>query len=53
MGRALKDKSNILESIFLGEGMNKKYILYAIADKLLKDIEFKNIEIKGIKWFIQ
>ena len=49
IGRALKDKSNILEPMFLGEGMDKKYILYAIADKLLKDIEFRNIQIKGIK----
>lgn len=49
LGRASKDKTNVLEPMFLGEGMEKKYILFAIADAVFRDIENKKITIKGIR----
>lgn len=49
LGRADKDKTNILDPMFLGEGMEQKYILYAIADRVFRDIENGKIQIKGIK----
>lgn len=48
-GRAMKPKTNVLSPMTLGEGMDKKYILYALADKVFRDIENGLITIKGIK----
>lgn len=35
--------------MFLGEGMNKKFILYSIADHVFNNIENGKTIIKGIK----
>lgn len=48
-GRALKEKTNLTPDTELGKGMNKKYILHAIADNLLLQIERGVIVIKGVK----
>lgn len=47
-GRALKPKTNLID-MELGKGLDRKFILYAIADDLFKKIERGIIEIKGIK----
>lgn len=48
IGRANKDKTNLLD-MEIGKGMDKKYILEAIADDLLTRIEKGIIKIKGVK----
>ena len=48
IGRALSDKTNLVDMI-VGIGMDKKYILYAIAEQILRQIGSGTIQIKGIK----
>ena len=48
VGRAMKDKTNLTPDMVMGIGMDKKYILYAIADHHLKVISDGNV-VKGIK----
>lgn len=48
-GRALSDKTNLITDMVCGIGMDKKYILYAIAENLFRRIERGQIEIKGVK----
>ena len=47
-GRALSDKTNLVDMI-IGLGMDRKYILYAIAEQLFREIGSGKIQIKGIK----
>ena len=47
-GRAVNDRTNMVE-MKCGFGMDKKYIVYAIADNLAKQIDNGKIVIKGIK----
>jgi len=47
-GRALNDKTN-LTTMLVGLGMDKKFILYAIAEDLLRKVSEGKIEIKGVK----
>lgn len=47
-GRALNNRTNLTPDMICGIGMNKKYILYAIADHWLKVITNGGLEIKGI-----
>ncbi len=47
-GRALKDKTNLTPDMVMGIGMDKKYILYAIAEHTFKVIG-DGKAIKGIK----
>lgn len=47
-GRALNNKTNVLE-MQVGFGMDKKFILHAIADNIINRIEWGEIVIKGIK----
>lgn len=47
-GRALTDRTNLLD-MTMGIGMDKKYILHAIADNLIQEIEEGKIVIKGVK----
>ena len=46
--RALSDKTNLVDMI-IGLGMDRKYILYAIAEQLFREIGSGKIQIKGIK----
>lgn len=48
LGRANKESTNLVD-MKLGKGLDKKFILYAIAEDLLKKIERGIIEIKGVK----
>lgn len=48
LGRAMKEKTNLID-MELGRGMDKKYILYSVADSILVQIERGIIPIKGIK----
>lgn len=48
-GRAMNLKTNLTPEMVMGLGMSRKYILYAIAENLLKRIEAGTIQIKGIK----
>lgn len=48
-GRACKKNMLEKENMICGQGMDKKYILYAIADNLFKRIESGTVEIKGVK----
>lgn len=47
-GRALKAKTNLVD-MQMGKGMDKKYILYAIANQLITEIVEGKTEIKGVK----
>lgn len=47
-GRAVSNRTNMLE-MQCGFGMDKKYIVYAIADNLAKQIDNGKFVIKGIK----
>lgn len=47
-GRANSDRTNLV-TMEVGKGMNKKYILYAVAEDILRQLERGRIEIKGIK----
>ena len=47
-GRAMSDKTNLVD-MNLGRNMDKKYILYAIAEQLFREIESGKIQIKGVK----
>lgn len=47
-GRAVNDRTNMVE-MQCGFGMDKKYIVYAIADNLAKQIDNGKFVIKGIK----
>lgn len=47
-GRAVSDRTNMVE-MQCGFGMDKKYIVYAIADDLAKQIDNGKFVIKGIK----
>ena len=47
-GRALSDKTNLVDMV-MGIGMDRKYILYAIAEQLFREIGSGKIQIKGIK----
>ena len=47
-GRALSDKTNLVD-MTIGVGMDRKYILYAIAEQLFREIGSGKIQIKGIK----
>lgn len=49
VGRALKPKTNLTPDMEVGKGMDKKYILYAIAEDALKRIEKGTLVIKGIR----
>lgn len=49
IGRAMSDKTNMVD-MYLGEGMqNKKYILYAIAEQLFRELSSGTRKIKGVK----
>lgn len=48
IGRANSPRTNLLE-MQCGEGMDKKFILYAIADNILGKIERGVIDIKGVR----
>lgn len=48
IGRAMSDRTNLID-MEVGEGMDEKYILYAIAEHLIRKIEFGSIKIKGVK----
>ncbi len=48
-GRALKEKTNLTPDTELGKGLDKKYILHAIADNLFLKIERGVLKIKGVK----
>ena len=47
-GRAMSDKTNLAD-MNLGRNMDKKYILYSIAEQLFREIESGKIQIKGVK----
>lgn len=47
-GRAMSDKTNLVD-MSLGRNMDKKYILYSIAEQLFREIESGKIQIKGVK----
>lgn len=47
-GRAVSDRTNMVE-MQCGFGMDKKYVVYAIADDLAKQIDNGKFVIKGIK----
>lgn len=47
-GRAMSDKTNLVD-MNLGRNMDKKYILYSIAEQLFREIESGKIQIKGVK----
>ena len=47
-GRALADRTNLAD-MTVGIGMDKKYILYAIVEHFVRQIERGSIEVKGIK----
>jgi len=49
LGRALKEKTNLTPDMTLGNGMDKKYILYAIAEEIIRNIDRGLVVIKGIK----
>lgn len=48
LGRATNDRTNLVDMV-VGRGMKEEYILYAIADNLIKKFERGLIEIKGVK----
>ncbi len=48
-GRAIKEKTNLTPNTELGKGLDKKYILHAIADNLFLKIERGVLKIKGVK----
>ena len=48
LGRAMNDRTNLTSDMVMGIGMDKKYILYAIAENWLKVISKGGI-VKGIK----
>lgn len=48
-GRAFKEKTNLTPDTELGKGLDKKYILHAIADNLFLKIERGVLKIKGVK----
>lgn len=49
IGRAMSDKTNMVD-MYLGEGMqNKKYILYSIAEQLFRELNSGTRQIKGVK----
>lgn len=48
LGRAMSDRTNLVD-MEVGEGMDKKFILYAIAEHLIKRIEGGSLKIKGIR----
>lgn len=48
LGRALKDKTNLAEDMYMHDSMKQKYILYAIAEHYLKVLSDGKI-IKGVK----
>ena len=49
IGRAMSDKTNMVD-MYIGEGMqNKKYILYAIAEQLFRELSSGTRKIKGVK----
>lgn len=48
LGRAMNDRTNLTFDMVMGIGMDKKYILYAIAEHWLKVISKGGI-VKGIK----
>ena len=48
LGRAMKDKTNLTPDMVMGVGMDKKYILYAIAEHFLKVVSDGKV-VKGIK----
>lgn len=49
IGRATNERTNLTPDMVMGIGMDKKFILYAIAEDILKRIERGSIQIKGIK----
>lgn len=48
-GRAVKERTNLTPDTELGKGLDKKYILHAIADNLFLKIERGVLKIKGVK----
>lgn len=48
LGRAKSPKTNLVD-MELGKGLDRKFVLYVIAEDLLKKIERGIIEIKGVK----
>lgn len=49
LGRAMNDRTNLVD-MYLGQGMeDKKYILYSILEQIQKDLSNQKIKIKGIK----
>lgn len=48
-GRAMKEKTNLTTGLTITKGLTEKYILAAIANKVLADIENGTIVIKGIR----
>lgn len=47
-GRALNDRTNAVDMV-IGKGMDKKFILYAIADHVFRNLENGVIQIRGVK----
>lgn len=47
-GRAMSDRTNLLD-MCIGIGMDKKFILYSIAEHLIRKIKGGSIKIKGVK----
>ena len=49
LGRAMNNRTNLVD-MYLGKGMeDKKYILYSILEQVQKDLSNQKIQIKGIK----
>lgn len=47
-GRALNERTNLVD-MELGKGMDKKFVLYSVADHIFKQLENGKIIIKGVK----
>lgn len=47
-GRALSERTNLVD-MEIGRGMDKKFILYSIADHVFRNLENGVIKIKGVK----
>lgn len=47
-GRALNERTNLVD-MEVGKGMGEKYIMYAIAESIIRKIKFGSIKIKGVK----
>lgn len=48
LGRAKNERTNLVD-MELGKGLDRKFIMYAIAEDLLKQIERGVIKVKGVK----